>query len=157
MWLFHYFNSKRNYNVLKLKSPYFLLNKNINSNKNNTKLKMEIPHTLSERRTMCFSSYKNRELKVKLWRAGARERKKSAFFVKFILSVWHFFNICVLPQCIVYWINFQNIYTCTYQKTLLRTLFCLFLKSSKAFSVSLSSKNVESKVWLAHAVYHTSK
>ena len=27
---------------------------------------------------------------------------------------------------------------CTYQKTLIHTLFCLFLKSSKAFSVSLT-------------------
>ena len=44
---------------------------------------------------------------------------------------------CFLSQCIVYWINFQNIYTYTNQKTLLHTLFCLFLKSLKAFSVSL--------------------
>ena len=43
-----------------------------------------IPHTVSEIWTFCFSSYKNRELKVKLWWAGARERKKSAFFVTFI-------------------------------------------------------------------------
>ena len=33
--------------------------------------------------------------------------------------------------------HFQNIHTFTYQKTLLHTLFCLFLKSSKAFCVSL--------------------
>ena len=32
---------------------------------------------------------------------------------------------------------FQNIHTFIYQKILLHTLFCLFLKSSKAFSVSL--------------------
>ena len=30
----------------------------------------------------------------------------------------------------------------TYQKTLLHTLFCLVLKSSKAFSVSLKSENL---------------
>ena len=35
------------------------------------------------------------------------------------------------------WIRFQNIHTFTYQKTLPHTFFCLFLKSSKAFSVFL--------------------
>ena len=44
--------------------------------------KWKIPHTGLERRTMCFSSYKNRKLKVKLWWVWARERKKRAFFVK---------------------------------------------------------------------------
>ena len=33
--------------------------------------------------------------------------------------------------------EYKNIHTFTYQKTLLHTLFCLFLKSSKAFSVSV--------------------
>ena len=44
--------------------------------------KWKIPHTGLERRTMCFSSYKNRKLKVKLWWVWARERKKRGFFVK---------------------------------------------------------------------------
>ena len=48
-----------------------------------------------------------------------------------------FFIICLLSQCILYWIEFQNIYTFTYQKTLLNTLLRLFLKLSKALSVSL--------------------
>ena len=39
----------------------------------------------------------------------------------------------------MYWIQFQNIHTFTYKKTLLHTLFCLFLKSSRAFSVSLKA------------------
>ena len=62
----------------------------------------KIPQTVLERRTLCFSSFKNRRLKVKLWWAGARERKKRAFFVPFILSEEKFFNICVLSQCIEY-------------------------------------------------------
>ena len=37
--------------------------------------------------------------------------------------------------------NFQNIYTFTHQKTLLPKLFGLVLKSSKAFSVSLTEEN----------------
>ena len=63
-----------------------------------------------------------------------------------------FFNNCVLSQCIVRSMNilkvysivhFQNIHTFTYQKTLLHTLFCLFLKPSKAFSVSLRMRNFQ--------------
>ena len=48
-----------------------------------------------------------------------------------------FLNICLLSQCIVYWTQNQNIHAFTYQKILLRIIFCLFLKSSNAFSVSL--------------------
>ena len=99
--------------------------------------KWKNPYIALERRTLCFSSYKNYKLKVKLWWVGASKRKKRVFFVWFILSEGIFFNICVLSQCIVYWIRFQNIHTFTYQKILLHTLFCLFLKSSKAFSLSL--------------------
>ena len=43
----------------------------------------------------------------------------------------------------VYQIHFQNIHTFIYQKSLLHTLFCLFLKSSKTFSVSLRRLNKE--------------
>ena len=39
-----------------------------------------------------------------------------------------FFNIWVLSQCIMYGINFQNIYTFTYQKTLLHTFLLLVFK-----------------------------
>ena len=70
--------------------------------------------------------------------------EKRAFFVLFILFEENFFNIFVLSQFIVYWIHFLNIRTFTYQKALLHTLFCLFLRLLKAFSVSLRSKK-ESK------------
>ena len=53
------------------------------------------------------------------------------------------FNITVLSQCIVYRVHFQNIHTFTYQKTLLHTLFCLFLKSLKAFNVSLAIHRIQ--------------
>ena len=36
MWLFYYFDFERNYYVLKSKGPYFLLNKKVNFNKNET-------------------------------------------------------------------------------------------------------------------------
>ena len=95
-------------------------------------------HCFRERESLCFSSYKNRKLKVKLWWVGARERKKRAFFVPFILSEGNFFNICVLSQCIVYWIHFQNIHTFTYQKILLHTLLLLVSKIDKSLQYILS-------------------
>ena len=100
--------------------------------------KWKIPYAVLERRTLYFSSYKNRKLKVKLWWFGARERKKNAFFVPFILSEGDFSDICDVCQCTVHWIYFQNIHNFIYQKPLLHTLFCLFLKSSKSFSVFIS-------------------
>ena len=66
VWFFCYFNFERNYDVLKSKSPCILLNKNkaLITTKRNQKWK--IPHTILERRTLCFSPYKIRILKVKL-------------------------------------------------------------------------------------------
>ena len=119
---------------LKSKSPRILSNNIINFNKNETESK--IPHTVLKRQILCFSSYKNCKLKVKLWWVGARERKKRIFFAWFILSADNFLKICVLRQCTVYWIQFQNIHTFTYQKILLHYIFYLFLRSSEAFSVS---------------------
>ena len=62
------------------------------------------------------------------------------FFPKeiFLTFVFHFSVFCIE-------LHFQNIHTFTYQKTLLHTMFCLFLKSSKTFSVS-SSKRVINKL-----------
>ena len=65
-------------------------------------------YTVLERRTLCFSSYKNLKLKVKLWWVGACEREKRVFSVLF-LSEGNFFNTYVLSQCTVYWIYFQDI------------------------------------------------
>ena len=126
--------------------------------------KWQILHTVLEGRTMPFSSYKNCELKVKLWWFGARDGKKSAYFVTFIFSKGNFSKICVLSQCIVYWRNFQNIHTFTYQKTnnnnnnnnnkkqLLYTLLFV-LKSSKVLSVSLRSFWIEIKYFLQSALH----
>ena len=53
-----------------------------------------------------------------------KKKEGIIFFVPFILSKANFFNICVLSQCIVYWMqHFQNIHTFSYQKTLLHPLF----------------------------------
>ena len=55
-------------------------------------------------------------------------KKNSAFYVTFIFSEGNFFNVGVLSQCIVFWINFQNRYTFTYQKTLFYTLLMFGFK-----------------------------
>ena len=68
---------------------------------------------------------------------SSRKKEEGIFCTNYFVRM-KFFNIYVLSQCILYRIHFQNIHTFTYQKTLLHALFCMFLKSSKAFSVSLS-------------------
>ena len=118
------------------KSSYILLSKNINLNnikikaKRNRKWKINPTHSVRE--TLRFSSYKNRKSKVKLWWNGARERKKRAFSVPLILSEGKFFNICVLSQCIVYWIPFQNIQSFTYQKNVTSYTFLPAFKIVKS-------------------------
>ena len=130
MWLLYYFNFERNYDVSKPKSPYILSNKIINFG--NGSRKWEIPHPVLERRILCFSSYKNRKLKGKLWWVGVCKRIKKTFFEPFILSKWKFLKICVLSR-----IHFQNMHTSTYQKALLHTLFLLALKMSKSLQCIL--------------------
>ena len=67
MWFFYYYNFERNYDVLKSKSGYFQLDKNINFNKNEAELKIENPtHKFRDPNIVIQPSYKNRLLKVKL-------------------------------------------------------------------------------------------
>ena len=88
-----------------------MLNKNINFNKTKQNQKWKTLHTVLERQTLRFSSYKNHKLKVKLWWVEALERKKRGFFVPFLLSEGNFFKNCVLYQGIVYWVHFKNMHT----------------------------------------------
>ena len=92
--------------------------------------KRKIPHIVLERRTLCFSSYKNRKLKIELWWVGACERKKRAFFVPLILSERISLTL-VLSQCIVYCIYFQLIHT-------------LHIKNITSYTFLLAFKIVES-------------
>ena len=69
MWVFIFFSFEQNYDVLKSKSPCFLLNKYMKLNTSETESKMENPmHNLDSSDNLdnlCPSSFKNRELKVK--------------------------------------------------------------------------------------------
>ena len=68
-------------------------------------------------------------------------KKKERFFLTIYFAQRKFLQHLCFMSTIVYWIHFQNIHTFTYKKTLLHTLLLLkFLKSSKAFSVSLRQR-----------------
>ena len=126
MWLFCYFNFERSYYILKSKvSMYFIEQKHKTLIKTKQNLKLKIPHTVLEKWTLCFSSYKNQKLKVKLMSC-----KLVLFCLKRIF--WRF----VLSQCKVYWTLSEYTYF-TYQKHYFVHFCCLFLKSLKAFIVSL--------------------
>ena len=58
-----------------------------------------IPLTVLERPILRFSSYKNRKLKAKLSRAGARAKKKRGYF---LFRLFCPKKICVLSQYLVY-------------------------------------------------------
>ena len=74
-------------------------------------------------------------------RWSLQKKKRGHFLYPFsFVQKEIFFNVCVLSQCVVNGMHFQNIHSFTYQKTLLDTL-CMILKLSKAFSVSLSNSN----------------
>ena len=78
---------------MKSKISCFFLNEKQNFNKNKTEQKMETPaHAFRGMNLALYSSYKNRELKMKLWWIEARGRKKSSFFLTLIFLRGHFFS-----------------------------------------------------------------
>ena len=114
--------------LVKVKKYTKFLEKSINFKKTKQDGKWKTSHTVLKTRTLCFSSHKNRKLKVNLWQVGAHERIKKAIFVPLIFSKMIFFKICILCQFTVNWIHFQYIHTFTYQKTLLHKLLLLVFK-----------------------------
>ena len=96
---------------------------------------------MKRNRTLCFSSYKNRKLTVKLWWVGACERKKSTLFVSFILSEENFLNICFVSMYSVLITLPEYTYFYIWKKHYFINFCCLLLKPSKAFSVSLMNHN----------------
>ena len=64
----------------------------------------------------------------------------SASFAVFVLFKEIFINIWVLSQCIADRINFQNIYTFTYQKMLLHTLLLLVFKIVESLKSTLKNR-----------------
>ena len=137
MWFFYCFNFERNYDVFKSKNPCILLNKNIKSNKNKQELKMENPHIVLERLTLCFSWYKNRQLKKNCDEMELAKEKRGHFlYCLFWPKEICFKFVSILNvKCIEYT---SRIYILLLIKKHYSIHFCcLFLKSSKAFSISL--------------------
>ena len=92
----------------------------------------------TKRDTPCALAHIESQVKSKTVMSWSLQKKKENTFCT-IYFVWRKFfkHICFLSQCLWYYMHVHNIHTFTYQKTLLHTLFSLFLKSLKAFSVSL--------------------
>ena len=125
-------------NVLMSKSPYILLNKNINFNKNETlQMKTENPANSFRETNLVFQLIYESQVKGKNLRSLSSCKKKKKFFLPFILSKGNVFDICVLSRCIVYWIHFQNILLHIKRHCFIHFFAC-FLKSWKTFSVILS-------------------
>ena len=139
VWLFYYFNFERNYDVLKPKSPCILLNKNINFNENGTELTMENPTHGFRETNLVFQLLKESKIKSNTVMSWSPWKKKEGILLCLLFCPKDILlNICVLSQCIVYGIHFQNIHTFAHQKAYYFMHFCwLFLKLSKAFSAYL--------------------
>ena len=89
--------------------------------------KWKIPYTvLDGRQSLCFSSYKNRKLKIKLWWVGARERKK-----------WHFLYRLFCPKGIflIFVAPYLNVLTWKCIEYIFRT--CIILHTKKLLHVLL--------------------
>ena len=101
-------------------------------------LKWKIPHTVFERRILCFSSYENRKSKVKLWWVGASERKKRAFFVAFNLFTVSRL-LCFISMYSV--LNTLSEYTYFYiSKNITSYTFLLVLKIVESLQCILKNK-----------------
>ena len=143
VWPFYNFNFERNYDVLNSKSPCIL-----NKNKNFTEMesKWKLPLTVLERRILCFSSYKNHKLKVKIRWVGPRERKRVHFLYLLFCPKEIFFNIRVLSKCKVYWTHFQNLHTLIL-KNITSYTFLLVFKIVKSLQCILKWNVLNNRFW----------
>ena len=156
--LSYYFNFQKNCDGFKSNSPCILLNKNINFNKNEKESKIEnLTHSFRETNLVLQLIWAS-QIKSKIMISCSLRKKNKCIICTIYFVRKKFFNICVLSQCILYWIHFQNIHTfkyqiilnnikrnikyqilinCTLSYTLPYIFFGLFLKLSKPFRVSL--------------------
>ena len=119
------FYFKKNYDFLKSKSP-FSIPFWVFLKKTKRNLKWKFPkHSFRA----CASA--RIRIKSKPMRSWSSWKTKKGIFCNVYFVRRNFFNIYVLSQCIVYWINFQNTYTFTYQKTVFYTLLLFAFKIVK--------------------------
>ena len=87
---FYDLNFKRNYEVLKSRSLCILLYKN---------RKWKIPHTVKDRRTLCFSSCKHHKT-VLSW--TSQKKKEGIFCTVYFVQVNFYFHFFLNVYCIEY-------------------------------------------------------
>ena len=85
-------------------------------------------------------------------RWSSRKKKRGHFCTAYFVRRKFCYHFC-FTSIMVYWINFQNIYTFTYQETELWTLFYLLLTFSKAFGVSLI-RQLSSNPWYTDELWY---
>ena len=113
---------------------------------------MKIPHTVLERRTLCFSLYKNHKLKIAVMSWSSQKKKEGIFSTVYILSERNFFRMCffsmysVLNTLSKYISHIKNYIS----KTSLHTLLLLVSKIVESLHVSL--RYIESKKMLTTSV-----
>ena len=132
MCLFCCFNFKRNYGVLKSKSPCILLNKITNFNKKETWSKMENPtHSFREL---------NLVIQLKTVMSWSSQKKKEGIFCTVYFVRRNFFNTSVSEY--TYFYKSKNItsYTFLFAFEMVKRLQCI-LKGSGLDSVSPLIKN----------------
>ena len=121
---------------------------NVNFTKNeNGKSKMEnLTHSFSEMNLVLQLVWELRMKSKTVMSWSSRKKKGDDIFCNVYFVRRNFFKICVLSRCITYWINFQNIYTVTFKKSLLHTrlsLVFIFVESLQCilkFSLFFASK-----------------
>ena len=136
-FLLYSINFERNYDVLKSENPSIFWNKKKTLIKTKRNRKWNISHTILEKLTLSLSSYKNRKLKVKLRCVEVCKIIKTSFLHRLFCPMGIFLTFLFqLPvQCIE--CTFRIYIFLHIKKHYVIHFCCLFLKSSKAFSVSL--------------------
>ena len=132
---FYYFNFERNYDALKSKSSYILLNKNINFDKNETESKMKYPKRSFTETNLLLQLIQELQNKSKAVVSWSSLKKKRAFLYRLFCPEKIFLTLC-LSQCIVYWIHFQNIQYFYISKNITSYTFLLVVKIVERFSLT---------------------